>query len=174
MSASVVVASGMPGILIDQSRLISYPIHISQFSDEGCLVGFAEKPELPESVAILTKTTDGLIPGRIVEDLPEGTKVEFVWERARREKRAEPRRDVHIPAMIRNAGTWTTVAGTIVNASRSGCRIEGPGVDRLAVEIDIELPSMAKPLRGRIVWRKMDVIGVELVWQYANQPVSRR
>ena len=75
--------------------------------------------------------------------------------------------------MIRNSGTWTTVAGTIVNASRSGCRIEGPGVDRLVTEIDIELPSMAKPLRGRIVWRKTDVIGVELVWQYASRPTRR-
>jgi len=174
MSVSSVVSSGTPGILIDQARFKSYPVQIAQFSDNGCLIGFVEKPELPENVAILTKAADGLIPGRIVEDLPEWTRVEFVWERARREKRSEPRRDVLIPAMIRSAGAWTTVAATIMNASRSGCRIEGPGVDRLATEIDIELPSMAKPIRGRVVWRKPDTIGVELVWQYAHGPGGRR
>lgn len=168
-SSAVRASFTISGILIDQERLKSVPVTISDFTRTGCRVTFAGPLALPESVAIVTKASDDLIPGRVVEQASDTARIEFVWEQLRREKRREPRRDVLINAFVGDGTPETKLKGLITNASKSGCRIDGAGLERLPDEITISIPSLDRLLPGRIVWRQRATIGVELIWRYASR-----
>lgn len=157
------------GIMIDQERLKSFPVTISDFTRTGCRVAFNGPLALPDSVAIATNASEDLIPGRIVEQTSDTARIEFVWEQLRKEKRREPRRDVMINAFVSDGTPETKLKGLITNASKSGCRIDGAGLERLPDEISISIPSLDRLVPGRIVWRQRATIGVELVWRYASR-----
>ncbi|MBD1545975.1 PilZ domain-containing protein [Labrenzia aggregata] len=61
----------------------------------------------------------------------------------------------------------------IVDASKSGCRLESDQFDKLPDEIEISIPKLDMPLVGTIVWRSGEHAGVSLNWPFSENPESK-
>lgn len=80
------------------------------------------------------------------------------------EKRAESRSATWTPVRDSDADGSAPLACTIVEASRSGCLIEGDGVGTISDKISVDLEQLDVPVPGRVAWRDGDRIGVKLLW----------
>ena len=86
------------------------------------------------------------------------------------EKRRETRRPVFITAIVCGKTSAVSERCRVVNASKSGCRLEGDRINRLPADIEISIPGLDLPINGKIVWRKDNQAGVKLIWPFEDRP----
>ncbi len=78
--------------------------------------------------------------------------------------RAHPRKKVQIPAVVSDRNFSKPFNCMICDASRSGCRIKSDRLDVIPDEIYVQAEGMRRPIKGKIVWRKISMAGVQFIW----------
>lgn len=79
-------------------------------------------------------------------------------------QRRAPRKAVTMCAMVSDRELSLAFTCQIRDASTSGCRITTPELASLPDKIYIWPEHTSGPIKGRIIWRRDQEAGVELLW----------
>ncbi|MEM5580882.1 PilZ domain-containing protein [Roseibium sp. AS2] len=139
--------------------------------ETGCRIATDRIDLLKEEVGLRLAGFDELVRGRVVACGDRDAQISFHLKQVEPgEKRRETRRPVWITAVVSGRKQPTTMKCRIVDASKSGCRLEGDTVGRLPEAIEIAIPGMDQPISGSIVWWKDNQAGVRLSWPFKAGP----
>ncbi|ADZ71768.1 PilZ domain-containing protein [Polymorphum gilvum] len=157
-------------LVIDLERLRCIEASASRFSESGCRIQSNRIGELHDTIGLRVDGLDQMIKARITSFCGQEADVAFEFGEGKNvDKRKERRIKVIIPARVTDRSGEKRVCCVISDASKSGCRIEGEGLHALPDDILITIEAFDIPIRGRIVWRKVDCAGVRLMWQFSNR-----
>nr|WP_280115473.1 PilZ domain-containing protein [Roseibium hamelinense] len=139
-------------------------------SPDGCWILSDEIDQLNERIGLKIEGYQDLIRGRIVALSDQGAQIAFQAERKllHNEKRTEVRRAVWMTAKITCIDLEDEIQCQIVDASRSGCRIEADRVSELPNDIFLSIAGVKTCVSGTIVWRNGQQAGVRLNWPFEN------
>ena len=165
-----VALADIPALVIDRGNLRCFDATVKDFSRSGCSVISRNVAEFPVEFGLQIAEMEELIIAKVMWRRDNCAGVAFDWdEPALPESRVEERVGVAIPATISNADGNRLVRCTILEASRSGCRIETEHLRQLNNDVLINIGTMKMALRGRIVWRDDALAGVSLMWKTAKK-----
>lgn len=175
MNLHVSETTGSPGatvpvLVVDLEGLLCVEGTATEFSRKGCRFHCERIGELSESVGLRLDGLDKMIRGRIVSSAQSEAVITFEFEDAApKEKRKEQRRTVRIPARISDRRGGLVIPSIIVDASKSGCRIEARDLDMIPSEVRLHIPGLDMPVNGEIRWRGPGCAGIQLLWQFTRQ-----
>lgn len=157
--------------VVDLADMSCFEATAYELSETGCRIASDRMDLLKEEVGLRLAGFDRLVRGRVVSSGDRDARISFQLEGVEPgEKRREVRRPVWISAIVCGKQQPTTMKCRIVDASRSGCRLEGDRVDRLPAAIEIAIPGLDLPISGAIVWRSNNQAGVQLTWPFKGAP----
>lgn len=164
------LTTAFPVLVVDRQRLRCYNARVQDFSKSGCTIRHAQPGKLPEIMSLEIEGMAALINARVLWRKAQRVRVEFLWdEDSRPDNRGERRVAVSIPAHVCNVNGTLAANCVIVEASRSGCRIEGPLVGELDDHVLIKIERIKSPVPGTIVWRDGKRAGIKLLWNTATR-----
>lgn len=160
----------LPVLVVDLGALNCCEASASGFSATGCRIFSSKLDELSDLVGLRLDGFDKMVKGQIVNRADNEAEVNFVLEDdSSGEKRKEKRQKVSIPARVTDRKGRSGINCTIVDASRSGCRVDSEMIDGLPEKILIRVAALDLPVPGEIVWRTQNQAGVRLIWQFSNR-----
>ncbi|GGB51914.1 hypothetical protein GCM10011316_24890 [Roseibium aquae] len=164
----------LPVFVVDLANLACMEAQASKICVAGCRLYAADLPMLHDIIGIRIPGRSQMIKGRVMASHGAWIEVSFEFDgEAPMERRDERRRPVKIPASISDRKWTIMVECTIIDASKKGCKIQGNELGRLPNDITLRIQGLDLPVRGKIVWRKDDLAGVELMWQFSRSPDAR-
>ncbi len=169
LAASIPEHAVVSVLVVDLDGLTCIEASASGFNRTGCQILSDRVSELRESVGLRVDGLDKMIRGRVTA-IEDGTaKVTFEFDDQKpREKRKEERRSVRIPAQVSDRRGGLVIRCIIVDASKSGCRLDARDLDHLPDDILLHITGLDLPVNGRIAWRSPGCAGVELLWQFSK------
>ncbi|MBD8893059.1 PilZ domain-containing protein [Roseibium litorale] len=160
----------VPVLVVDLEGLLCVEGAATEFTRSGCRFHSERIGELSETVGLRLNGLDKMIRGRIVSSANCEAVITFEFESASvREKRKESRRTVRIPARISDRRGGLVIPSIIVDASKSGCRVEARDLDMIPAEVRLHIPGLDMPVNGEIKWRGPGCAGVQLLWQFSKE-----
>ncbi len=157
-------------LIIDQQRLQSAAAKIHNVTRTGCIVEAFSVGEFSDRIGLQFDGIDQLIGGRIDWRKDRVAGVTFEWDtQAQSDNRQEHRINVKIPAIICNRERTLQTDGVIRDASKSGCRIESEDADELPDDVLIKIEAIEWLVKGIVVWRDGNDLGVKLLWDFADE-----
>lgn len=163
--------NSITALVVDLADMSCFEATAYDLSEKGCWIASDKIDLLKEEVGLRIAGFDKLIRGTVVAYGDEEAQISFQIKREEPgEKRREIRRPVWITAIVCGQTHPITMKCRIVDASKSGCRLEGDTVDRLPEAIEISIPSLDLPITGTIVWRRNGQAGVQLKWPFEPDP----
>lgn len=166
-----------PALVVDLDRLSCIEAKVYGLTEKGCTVVCDEIHLLKEEIGLRLKDFKTMLRARVVSHSGNRAQVLFSSETGEKgepvEKRREARRRVLITAVVCSRVGRETLRCHIVDASKSGCRLESGQLDKLPDEIEISIPKLDMPLVGKIVWRSGEHAGVSLNWPFSENPESK-
>ncbi|MEJ8473466.1 PilZ domain-containing protein [Roseibium algae] len=170
MADNLAVEAVVSVLVIDLEGLTCIDATASSFTKAGCSISSKRVRELSETIGLRVGGLDKMIRGRITKVMDHHAHVSFIFEdKASQEKRKEPRREVRIRARVSDLSGSQMIPCDIVDASKSGCRLDARDLDSLPDEILLHIKKLGLPANGRIVWRAPGCAGVKLDWQFSNR-----
>lgn len=161
-------------LVVDLADMSCFEASLHDLSEEGCWIASDKIDLLKEEVGLRIAGFDKLIRGTVIAYGDREAQVSFIIKKEEPgEKRREIRRAVWISSIVSGQAHPITMKSQIVDASKSGCRLEGDGLDRLPDAIEISIPGLDLPINGVIVWRKNGQAGVQLNWPFEPEPDDR-
>jgi len=158
-------------LVVDLADMSCFEAKAYDLSERGCWIASEKVDLLKEEVGLRLAGFDKLLRGTVVAIGDQGAQISFqIKKREPSEKRREIRRQVWITAIVCGKTTPASMKCRIVDASKSGCRLEGDKLDKLPTEIEISIPGLDLPIHGVIVWRKNSQAGVKLDWPFEVAP----
>ncbi|MCV0426703.1 MAG: PilZ domain-containing protein [Roseibium sp.] len=159
-------------LVVDLADMSCFEAIAHDISDKSCWVVSDKVDQLKEEVGLRLAGFDKLVRGTVVAYGDNEALISFETGKCSEptEKRREVRRPVWINAVVCGRANPITMKCRIVDASRSGCRLEGDNLNRLPREIDISIPGLDLPIASKIVWRKDGQAGVQLNWPFEPEP----
>jgi len=165
--------NSIAALVVDLADMSCFEATAYDLSEQGCWIVSDKIDLLKEEVGLRIAGFDKLIRGTVIAYGDREAQISFRIKREEPgEKRREIRRPVWITAIVCGKTNPITMKCRVVDASRSGCRLEGDTVDRLPDAIEISIPSLDLPINGSIVWRKNGQAGVQLNWPFEPEPKS--
>ncbi len=159
----------MSVLVIDLDGLNCIEASASGFSKSGCQILSERVDELRDTIGLRVEGLDKMIRGRVTSVSEGSAAVAFEFEDVeKREKRKEERRQVRIPAQVSDRRGGLVIRCIIVDASKSGCRLDARDLDLLPEDILLHISGLDLPVNGRIAWRSPGCAGVELLWQFSK------
>ncbi len=160
-----------PALVVDLSDMSCFEASTRDLTERGCWIVSDKVDRLNEEVGLRIDGYDKLIRGTVIAYADREARISFEAKKdAPVEKRREIRRSVYIASIVCGKSSPVSMKCHIVDASRSGCRLEAEKINRLPAEIEISIPGLDLPIDGTIVWRKDNHAGVRLNWPFENQP----
>ncbi|MEP0235042.1 PilZ domain-containing protein [Roseibium sp.] len=157
-------------LVIDLEGLNCIEASASGFNKSGCNILSDRVSELRETIGLRVDGLDKMIRGRVTGVSDSNANVVFEFEdEAPREKRKEERRAVRIPAQVSAPRGGIVIHAIIVDASKSGCRLDARDLDHLPDNVRMHIRGLDLPVNGRIVWRAPGCAGLELLWQFSKR-----
>ncbi|WP_213216722.1 PilZ domain-containing protein [Roseibium polysiphoniae] len=157
-------------LVIDLEGLNCIEASASGFNKSGCNILSDRVGELRETIGLRVDGLDKMIRGRVTGVSDTNANVVFEFEdEAPREKRKEKRRAVRIPAQVSDPRGGVVIHAIIVDASKSGCRLDARDLDHLPDNVRMHIRGLDLPVSGRIVWRAPGCAGLELLWQFSKR-----
>lgn len=161
-----------PAIVVDLSDMSCFEAYARDLSSEGCWLVSNRIDLLKENVGLRIEGLDKLVHGKVVAFGDDEARVTFHVDAFREgEQRREPRKPVLIGAVVCGKTSSASLECRIVDASKSGCRLEADRIQGLPEQIEIFIPKLDMPIPGRIVWRNGNQAGVRLNWPFEAAPV---
>lgn len=158
-------------LAVDLADMSCLEVSVQDLTDDGCWIISDKIDLLKESIGLRLEGRDRLVRGNIVAYGDSEAQISFKVEfEEPTEKRQEIRRPVWITSIVCGRSNPVSMKCRIVDASRSGCRLEGDKLDRLPAEIDVSIPGLDLPIPGEIVWRGNNQAGVRLDWPFDPEP----
>lgn len=163
--------NSITALVVDLADMSCFEATAYDLSAKGCWISSDRIDLLKEEVGLRIAGFDKLIRGTVIAYGDREAQISFQIKRQEPgEKRREIRRPVWISAVVCGKTNPITMKCRIVDASRSGCRLEGETVHRLPDSVEISIPSLDLPINGSIVWRKGGQAGVQLNWPFEPDP----
>ena len=158
-------------LVVDLADMSCFEATAYDLSERGCWIASDKIDRLKEEVGLRLAGFDKLLRGTVVAFGDQEAQISFqIKKQEPSEKRREIRRQVWITAIVCGKTNAASMKCRIVDASKSGCRLEGAKLDKLPKEIEISIPGLDLPIKGVIVWRKNDQAGVKLDWPFEAAP----
>ncbi|MBO6755317.1 MAG: PilZ domain-containing protein [Roseibium sp.] len=168
-TATIPAQAIVPVLVVDLDQLTCIEASASNFERDRCKLLSDRVGELHEYIGLRLNGVEKMIKGRITSVSDGEADVWFEFkDAAPREKRRERRRQVSIPTVAVDAATMREWACTIVDASKSGCRLKTEYVKDLPTDITLQISGIDMPVRAEIVWRSADHAGVRMLWQFSS------
>ncbi|GAB4577078.1 MAG: hypothetical protein Tsb0019_04300 [Roseibium sp.] len=165
---------GRSAVVVDLGDMSCFEVTAYDLTATGCRIATDKVALLKEEVGLRLAGVDKLVRGRVVACGDGHAKISFRTVREQPdEKRREARRPVRIAAVVCGKSNPVTMKCEIVDASRSGCRLEGDTLARLPQAIEISIPGLDLPISGSIVWCRNNQAGVQLTWPFKTAPSSK-
>ncbi len=162
-----------PALVVDLEKLSCVEAKVYGLTEKGCTVVCEQMHLLKDEIGLRLKDVKTMLRGKVVSHSGNEAQVSFSPEKNEPvEKRREPRRRVLITAIVCSRVGRETLRCHIVDASKSGCRLESDQLDKLPDDIEISIPKLDMPLVGKIVWRSGDYAGVSLNWPFTEESGS--
>lgn len=164
--------SCVSALVVDLADMTCFEASALDLTEKGCWIVSDKIDLLKEEVGLRLEGYDKLVRGTVIAYADNEARISFEAVEAKAgEKRRETRRPVWINTIVCGKASPNTVKCRIVDASRSGCRIEGDNLDKLPQDVDISIPGLDLPISAKIVWRKDGQAGVRLNWPFEPAPV---
>ncbi len=175
LASDIPASAVLPVFVVDLETLTCIEASASNFGRAGCRILSDKVCELREVVGLRVNGLDKMLRGKITSIAPNQADVTFLFEESPQgEKRQEKRREVTIPVQVYDRDRTISMHCRIVDASRSGCRLEGPCLEALPKDISLQIRGLGLPVDGKIVWCRDGYAGIQLLWQFSSsQDVSR-
>lgn len=158
-------------LVVDLADMSCFEATAYDLTENGCWIASDRVDLLKEEVGLRLAGFDKLVRGTVIAFGDQQAQISFQTKReASGEKRREIRRQVWITAIVCGKTNPATMRCRIVDASRSGCRLEGDKLDRLPDDIEVSIPGLDLPISAEIVWRKNNQAGVRFTWPFEASP----
>ncbi|WP_417708564.1 PilZ domain-containing protein [Roseibium aggregatum] len=158
-------------LVVDLADMSCFEATAYDLTEKGCWIASDKVDLLKEEVGLRLAGFDKLVRGTVIAYGDQQAQISFQIEHQEQgDKRGEIRRQVWITAIVCGKTNPVTMKCRIVDASRSGCRLEGDRLDRLPDDIEVSIPGLDLPISARIVWRKNNEAGIKLSWPFEPAP----
>jgi hypothetical protein len=158
-------------LVVDLADMSCFEATAYDLTEKGCWIASDKVDLLKEEVGLRLAGFDKLVRGTVIAYGDQQAQIAFHFEHQEQgDKRHEIRRQVLITAIVCGKTSPVTMKCRIVDASRSGCRLEGDRLDRLPDDIEVSIPGLDLPISARIVWRKNNEAGLKLNWLFEPAP----
>ncbi|WP_422039886.1 PilZ domain-containing protein [Roseibium sp.] len=159
-------------LVVDLGDMSCFEASAVDLNDTGCWIVSDKVDLLKKEVGLRLAGKDKLVRGTVTAYADNEARVSFLADdQAIGEKRREIRRSVWISTVVSGKTSPFLVKCRIVDASKSGCRLEADGLDRLPQDIEISIPGLDMPIAAKIIWRRNGQAGVRLNWPFDPAPV---
>ncbi len=159
-----------PALVVDLDELSCVEAKVYGLTEKGCTVVCEQVHLLKDEIGLRLKDVETMLRGKIISHSGNEAQISFSSNTSEPvEKRREVRRRVLITAVVCSRVGRETLRCHIVDASKSGCRLESDQLHKLPDEIEISVPKLDMPLVGTIVWRSGDYAGVSLNWPLSEE-----
>nr|WP_319386117.1 PilZ domain-containing protein [uncultured Roseibium sp.] len=159
-------------LVVDLGDMSCFEASAIDLNDTGCWIVSDKIDLLKKEVGLRLAGNNKLVRGTVTAYADNEAWVSFLADdRATAEKRREVRRSVWISTVVSGKTSPFIVKSRIIDASRSGCRLEADGLDRLPQDIEISIPGLDMPIAAKIIWRRNGQAGVRLNWPFDPAPV---
>ncbi|MEP1931705.1 MAG: PilZ domain-containing protein [Roseibium sp.] len=156
--------------VIDLSDMSCFEATAYKLADDGCWIVSEKVDQLKEEIGLRLPGYDKLVRGTVVAFGDNEAQISFSAKvQAPQERRGEKRQRVLISAIVSCPQSALTMKCKIVDASKSGCRLESEKIARLPQELEISIPGLDVPMTGNIVWRSANQAGVKFSWPLQPQ-----
>ena len=154
-------------LVVDLADMSCFEATAYDLTDKGCWIASDKVDLLKEEVGLRLAGFDRLVRGTVIAYGDQQAQISFqVEHQSQGEKRREARRQVRITAIVCGKTNPVTMKCRIIDASRSGCRLQGDRLDRLPADIEVFIPDLDLPISAKIVWRKNSEAGARLTWPF--------
>ena len=159
-------------LVVDLVDMTCFEASALDLTDEGCWIVSDKVDLLKQEVGLRLDGNDKLLRGTVIAYGDNEARISFeTSEPDTHDKRREYRRPVWISTVVCGKTSPFTARCHIVDASSSGCRIQGDGLERLPREVEIAIPGLDLPISAEIVWRADGQAGVRLDWPFEPEPM---
>ncbi|MFC6655432.1 PilZ domain-containing protein [Roseibium salinum] len=168
-------STSVTAFVVDLADMSCFEAIAHDLTEKGCWITSDKVDLLKEDVGLRLQGVDRLVRGTVVAYGDNQAQISF--ENSAQpigEHRRETRRPVWITAIVCGRTNPVTMKCRIVDASKSGCRLEGDRLNRLPAEIDVSIPGLDLPIAADIVWRKDNQAGVRLHWPFSSGSSSKQ
>lgn len=171
----------VPVQVVDLSSLRCIDATATNFTKSGCRILDDNLQTMSDAIGLRVPGLDHMVRAHVVNSSSDSAELAFLLKgEPTGEKRKERRRSVQIPARASAPDQINFLDCKIVDASQSGCRLQGENIGRLPDDILLLIKGLDLPVKAFIVWRRGDQAGVRLLWQFSKSadvpaaPVDRR
>lgn len=163
--------NSISALVVDLADMSCFEATAYELTEKGCWIASDKVDTLKEEIGLRLDGFDKLLRGSIIAYGDNEVQVAFNLQKEEpSERRREIRRPVWITAFVYGRTNNAAVKCRVVDASLSGCRLEGDKLDRLPDDVEITIPDLDLPIKARIVWRKQNQAGVSLNWPFEPGP----
>ena len=171
-SAVRIAENCVSALVVDLGDMSCFEASAVDLNDTGCWIVSDKVDLLKKEVGLRLAGKDKLVRGTVTAYADNEARVSFLADdQESGEKRREIRRSVWISTVVSGKTSPYLVKCRIVDASKSGCRLEADGLDRLPQDIEISIPGLDMPIAAKIIWRRNGQAGVRLNWPFDPAPV---
>ncbi|MEP3048640.1 MAG: PilZ domain-containing protein [Roseibium sp.] len=163
-ATNVEARKNVPAQVVDFSDMSFFEATAYDVSDDGCWIVSDKIDLLKGEVGLRLPGRDRLVRGTVVAFGDDEAKISFDPVEEPQERRREERRPVLITASVSSPDSTSTMKCKIVDASKSGCRLESEKISQLPGSVEISIPDLNIPIIGKIVWRSINQAGISFIW----------
>lgn len=164
-----------PAVLaIDIERLTCIPVKVSNLTQWGCLISSPDIKLLQKNIGLRFGDEKSLRSATVTSIAGEDATIVFNGVQSdAASKRAEARRAVSIQVVLTDPERTRRVTGRIVDAARSGCRVQAAGVKHLGKTIHLRVLGMPRAIVAEVMWCDDEAAGLRLNWEAVNQLAAK-
>ncbi len=160
-------SNSLSALVVDLADMSCFEAKAHDLNAKGCWIVSDKVDLLKEEVGLRLPGIDKLVRGIVTAYGDNEAQISFEAKTpGANEQRREIRRRVCITAIVCGRTSPVTMKCRIVDASRSGCRLEGDRLGSLPQDIEVSIPGLDLPISAMIVWRNNNQAGVKLNWPF--------
>lgn len=161
-------------LAIDVERLTCIPVTVSNLTQWGCVLTSPDIKLLQKNIGLRFGDEKSLRAATITSINGEAATIVFNGvQNDAASQRAEARRAVSIQVVLTDPDRTRRVTGRIVDAARSGCRVQASGVKHLGKTIHLRVLGMPRAIVAEVMWCDDDAAGLRLNWEAVSQLAAK-
>ncbi|MBA4206537.1 MAG: PilZ domain-containing protein [Polymorphum sp.] len=161
-------------LAIDIERLTCIPASISNLTQWGCLLSSPDITLLQKNIALRFSDEKSLRAATVTSINGNDATIVFAGVAGDAEsQRKEARRAVSIQVVLTDPERTRRVTGRIVDAARSGCRVQAAGVKHLGKTIHLRVLGMPRAIVAEVMWCDDEGAGLRLNWEAVSQLAAK-
>jgi F420-0:gamma-glutamyl ligase-like protein len=161
-------------LALDVEKLTCIPVKVSNLTQWGCLLSSPDIQLLQKNVALRFGDEKTLRAATVTSVNGEDATIVFAGVKADASSlRKEARRAVSIQVVMTDPDRTRRVMGKIVDAARSGCRVQAAGMKHLGKTIHLRVLGMPRAIVAEVMWCDDEAAGLRLNWEAVNQLAAK-